>query len=69
MIKKLIVAAMLIATLGIGCIAYAQRTTPTMNRQAGPGGEGRPRAQRHRRGHRAAVEYRRGRHRYHRRRR
>src|ERR1700694_2153803 len=43
MIKKLIVAAMLIATFGIGSVTYAQGNRPTQSRQCGPGGRGRPR--------------------------
>ena len=43
MIKKLIVAAMLIATFGISGVAYAQGNSPTQSRQSGPGGKGRPR--------------------------
>ena len=43
MIKKLIVAAMLIATFGISSVAHAQGNSPTQNRQSGPGGRGRPR--------------------------
>jgi Ni/Co efflux regulator RcnB len=47
MIKKLIVVAMLIATLGLGSLAYAQDT----------GGEKGRRTHRHNRGNRGAIEW------------
>jgi hypothetical protein len=40
MIKKLIVAAMLIATFGIGSVAFAQATAGSSGRQAGTGRKG-----------------------------
>jgi hypothetical protein len=42
MIKKLIVAAMLIATFGISGVAYAQGDRPAQSRQFTPGGKRQP---------------------------
>jgi hypothetical protein len=49
MIKKLLVIAMLIATFGIGNVAYAQATGGSPGKQSTVGKKGRSHTRRHRR--------------------